>query len=94
MSDEPHPMTLAIRLENLRAELYWAQRHAADLTMAEHNRKHFEREAERLRAEIAKALEEEPSSNHCARCVEPAQGSAGEFRFCDDCNSEIDRDDE
>ena len=32
-------------------QLYWAERHAADYTMAEHNRKWFEAEAKRMRDE-------------------------------------------
>lgn len=40
--------------QSLEDQLYWAQRHAEDLTMAVHNRHWFAEEAKRLRAEIAK----------------------------------------
>lgn len=33
-------------------ELYWAEKHARDLTMAEHNRLWFAKEADRIRSEI------------------------------------------
>lgn len=33
-------------------ELYWAERHANDFTIAEHNREWFKREAEKLRSEV------------------------------------------
>lgn len=40
--------------DDLEGQLYWADKHANDLTMAEHNRCHFAAEAMRLRAAIAK----------------------------------------
>lgn len=39
----------------LHEQLHWAEQHASDFTMAEHNRKHFELEAVRLRAALARA---------------------------------------
>ena len=40
--------------DDLAGQLYWADKHAHDMTMAEHNRRHFAAEAVRLRAAIAK----------------------------------------
>ena len=40
--------------DDLAGQLYWADKHANDLTIAEHNRRHFAAEAVRLRAAIAK----------------------------------------
>jgi hypothetical protein len=35
----------------LSEQLYWAERHAADVTMADHNRNWFKAEAKRMRAQ-------------------------------------------
>lgn len=51
----PGPVADFPAADDLAGQLYWAERHAADLTIAEHNRKHFAREVIRLRAAIAKA---------------------------------------
>lgn len=40
--------------DDLAGQLHWADKHANDLAMAEHNRRHFAAEAVRLRAAIAK----------------------------------------
>lgn len=43
--------------EQLQERLFWAEHHAKDLTIAEHNRKWFAVQAVELRAAIAKANE-------------------------------------
>lgn len=41
--------------DDLECQLHWAEHHANDLTIAEHNRRYFVAEVERIRAAIAAA---------------------------------------
>lgn len=50
----------AMPLELLQEQLQWSERHAADMTIHEHNRKWFAAEAIKLRAAITKTIGEQP----------------------------------